>query len=142
MDTISKRRQLGEKIMKVVITGSRTITDKNYVFSVMDKCPYEITEFISGHANGVDKLGEDWAQSKGIPIKLFIPHYSIDNPRIAPLLRNTDMSLYADSCIAIWDGNSKGTRHMIGEMIKAKKPCHVVVDGKVRVSAVVGDWVW
>jgi hypothetical protein len=128
--------------MKVVIAGSRTITDKKYVYEVLDNSPYEITELVSGHANGVDKIGERWATDKGIPIKIFSPHYSIDDPRIAPLLRNTDMSVYADALIAVWNGKSKGTRHMIGEMVKAKKPCNVIVDGKPTTSDGRMDFVW
>ena len=128
--------------MKVIISGSRTIDNKKYVCAVLDDSPYEITELVSGHANGVDKLGEQWAIDKGIPIKIFSPHYSIDNPRIAPLLRNTDMSIYADALIAVWDGNSKGTRHMIGEIVKTKKPCHVIVDGIQMTSERKVDFVW
>jgi hypothetical protein len=128
--------------MKVIISGSRTINDKNYVYGVLNNSPYEITELVSGHATGVDILGEMWATEKGIPIKLFTPHYSIDNPRVAPLLRNTDMSIYADALIAVWDGSSKGTKHMIGEMVKAKKPYHVIVDGKQLTSNGRLDFVW
>jgi len=128
--------------MKVIISGSRTINNKEYVYAVLNKSPYEITVLVSGHANGVDKLGEQWANEKGIPTKLFIPHYSIDNPRIAPLLRNTDMSVYADALVAVWDGQSKGTRHMIGEMVKAKKPQYVIVDGNPFTSDGKVDFVW
>jgi len=128
--------------MKVIIAGTRSINDKEYVYAVLNKSPYKITEIVSGHADGVDKLGEQWASEKNIPIKLFIPHYSIDNPRVAPLLRNTDMSVYADALIAVWDGKSKGTRHMIGEMVKAKKPCHVIVDGNPLPSSGKVDFVW
>lgn len=28
--------------------------------------------------------------------------------------RNEQMAIYADACLAFWDGKSKGTKHMIG----------------------------
>jgi hypothetical protein len=35
------------------------------------------------------------------------------------------MAEYADAAIIIWDGQSKGTRNMIENMIRRKKPYHI-----------------
>jgi len=71
-------------------------------------------------------LGEEWARSKGIPVISYRPHYSIDNPRHAPLLRNIDMARDGDALIAVWDGKSHGTAHMIKCMESLNKPVEIV----------------
>lgn len=77
----------------------------------------EITEEISGVAMGVDKLGERWWQeTTGQRPKRFFPDYRAYG-KIAPLYRNQTMADYAaekdGGLIAIWDGQSRGTRDMI-----------------------------
>lgn len=112
--------------MKVIVAGTRTITDKKIVWDALDNTKFEITELISGGARGVDRMGEEWAKSKNIPIKQYLPHYNIDNPHYAPLLRNNSMAQDGDALIAIWDGQSRGTKHMIGCMEGYKKPVEII----------------
>ncbi len=47
--------------MKVVVAGSRGIENESIVNNILDHSPYEITEVVSGHAKGIDLLGEKWA---------------------------------------------------------------------------------
>jgi hypothetical protein len=108
--------------MKVIIAGNRTFHDKETVFGFINRSKFDITEVVSGHAEGVDKIGEEWAGQHNIPVKQYIPHYRVDNPKFAPLARNMDMGDYADALIAVWDGKSNGTRHMIEYMQNQKKP--------------------
>jgi hypothetical protein len=111
--------------VRVVISGSRTINDKDLVWKALDKSKFNITELVSGGAQGVDTLGERWARSKNIPIKVYRPDYSIPNPKYAPLLRNQKMAEYGDALVAIWADGSRGTAHMIGCMEKLHKPMEV-----------------
>lgn len=112
--------------MKVVISGSRTIKDKDLVWKALNDSKFEVTELISGGAQGVDKLGEDWARSKNIPIKVYKPHYAIENPKYAPLLRNMSMAQDGDALVAVWENGSRGTAHMIGCMEKLGKPVEII----------------
>lgn len=73
---------------------------------------------VSGGANGVDLLGEQWACSWGIPVKQFMADWS-KHGRAAGPIRNRQMAEYADALIAIWDGQSRGTKSMIRESRKA-----------------------
>lgn len=113
--------------MKVIVAGSRTCCDKELVWKALDKTKFEITTLISGGAQGVDQLGEAWARSKNIPVLQYKPHYAIENPRVAPLLRNTDMAQDGDALIAIWKEHSRGTEHMIGCMRKLNKPVEIII---------------
>ena len=109
--------------MKIIIAGSRTITQKNIVFSTFFfglaffvkqgyKLPLGKTEIVSGNARGVDKIGEELATFLGLSLKEFPANWNKYGKR-AGYLRNEEMANYADALIAIWDGKSKGTKHMI-----------------------------
>jgi hypothetical protein len=113
--------------LKVIIAGSRDIwcVERN-VFEFVDSCPFRITEVVSGGARGVDRMGEYYAECNNLPIKRFTPDWEGYGKR-AGFMRNTAMALYADALIAIWDGESKGTKHMIDEMHKLEKPVKVIV---------------
>ena len=94
--------------MKVAVIGSRRITVNN----LGEYLPPDTTEIVSGGAKGVDKCAELYARQKGIPIKVFLPEYDKFG-KSAPLKRNIQIINYADTVIAFWDGNSKGTKFVI-----------------------------
>lgn len=97
--------------MKVIIAGSRHITDYVEVCSAIRKSDFHITEVVSGCAKGPDTLGIEWANNRRIPVKRFPADWSRGSG--AGLARNWEMSYYAEGLIALWDGQSKGTKHMI-----------------------------
>jgi len=98
--------------MKVIIAGSREITDYNKVETAIKAINLPITEVVSGTAKGVDRLGEQWAEAHNIPVKKFPADWNTYGKK-AGYIRNEMMANYADALIAIWDGKSKGTKHMI-----------------------------
>lgn len=99
--------------MKVIIAGSRTVTELPEVIKAIKLSGFEIKEVVSGACpKGVDQLGEYWANLNNIPIKQFIAQWSIHG-KGAGVLRNQLMADYADALIAVWDGESKGTADMI-----------------------------
>jgi hypothetical protein len=109
--------------MPTIIAGSRTIDDKKLIFNKIKSAPFEITEVVSGKAEGVDTIGEEWAKENNIPIKEFPYTDYLDEapkPNIAPLIRNEKMAEYADKLILIWDGSSNGSENM-KEKAKAKE---------------------
>ena len=103
--------------MRVIIAGSRDITDYKQVEAAYLSSNIPITEIVSGGARGVDALGEQVAKNFGIPIKVFPADWDKYGKRAGPL-RNIQMAEYADGLIAIWDGKSKGTKHMIDQANK------------------------
>ncbi len=110
--------------MKVIIAGSRSITDYDFVCRVIEESCFKITEVISGTARGVDQLGERWAKENGIPVAKFPADWD-KNGKAAGYIRNTDMGSYGDGLIAVWDGKSKGTGHMVDIMGKLGKEIFV-----------------
>ena len=112
--------------MKIIIAGSRDVTKYSDVFQAVYESSWidKITEVVSGRARGVDKLGEEFAKDREIPVALFPADWNTYGKR-AGYLRNEDMAHYADALIAVWDGKSKGTRHMIDFMKMLNKPVYI-----------------
>ena len=102
--------------MKVIIAGTRTITDKAILAEALMACPKDIviTEVVSGCANGVDTLGELFAAEFNIPVKKFPAEWDAFGKAAGPR-RNEQMARYADALIAVWDGQSRGTLDMIAK---------------------------
>ena len=100
--------------MKLIIAGSRNIIDKEKVFNIIKENTKEwsITEIVSGNARGIDRIGEEYAKKNNILIKYFPAEWDRYG-RSAGYIRNAEMAKYADGLLAIWDGESKGTKHMI-----------------------------
>lgn len=110
--------------MKVIIAGSRSADDYYELLTAITLAEFTIDEVVSGGARGADKLGERFALSSDIPIRKFIPDWNRYG-KSAGFRRNIEMADYADALIALWDGNSRGTNHMI--QIAQKKGLQVFV---------------
>jgi hypothetical protein len=82
----------------------------------------EKVTIISGHAIGLDRIGEKWAIESGVPVKVKKPDYNQYGRWGAPKKRNSEMAVECDLGIGFWDGFSGGTSHMISELVRLKKP--------------------
>lgn len=104
--------------MKVIIAGSRNITPEQF-YNAMELFPdeWDVLEVVSGTARGVDLMGELIAAFHKIPVKRFPADWD-EHGLSAGMLRNAIMADYADALFAIWDGVSKGTKHMIDNATK------------------------
>lgn len=98
--------------MKTIIAGSRTITDYAAIEAAVTASGFTITQVVSGCARGVDRLGEQWGYAHDVPIARFPADWKRYGRQAGPL-RNNEMAVYADALIAVWDGESIGTKHMI-----------------------------
>ena len=107
--------------MKLLIVGSRSIQN-------FDLSPYvskEVDTIISGGANGVDTLAEEYADKNRLTKLIMRPAYARYG-KGAPLKRNEEMVKLADSVLVIWDGKSRGTKYTAEFAKKEGKPVTVV----------------
>lgn len=112
--------------MRTIIAGSRGITDYKVVCDAIESAALfgiEPGQVVSGAANGVDKLGERWAAEHGVPVRQFVPEWK-QGPT-AGFARNYTMAQNSDALIAVWDGKSEGTKHMINLARKYKLAVYV-----------------
>ena len=102
--------------MKLIIAGSRNISDQLIVEKAIIKSGFEnIEEIVCGCAKGIDMCGYDYGIQKGIFVKTMPAIWFADGKydRNAGFKRNERMAKYADALLAIWDGYSHGTKNMI-----------------------------
>ncbi len=104
--------------MKTIIAGSRGIIDYFVLLQAIKDYPFSITSVVSGCAKGVDTLGEQYAQENNLKLYKFPADWSTYGKR-AGYIRNAEMAENADALLAIWDGESRGTKHMI-DIARAK----------------------
>lgn len=124
--------------MKVIIAGGREFKDYNKIEKAVKQSGFEITEVVSGRAQGADQLGEKWARSHKIRVKPFPAKWNdLDQPGAvvkvnkwgkkynanAGFFRNEEMAKYADALIAVEGGG--GTRDMIKRAKKHNLKVHV-----------------
>lgn len=120
---------MAKPVKSVIIAGSRNYHNKKFLFNMagwwygtLQTTP-EI-EVISGGANGADKLGEKWAEYMGFPVRQYLPDWE-GHGKKAGILRNVEMAKVGDVLLAFWDGESKGTKHMIDEALRRGLEVHV-----------------
>jgi len=116
--------------MKVIIAGSRTITDPLELEKAIKLSGFQIDEVVCGGAVGADELGRLWAIKNNILLKFFFPDWETYGKSAGPL-RNTQMATYVSpegGLIALWDEKSSGTRDMIrkAERFNLKVYVHLV----------------
>ena len=106
--------------MKVAIIGSRSLQPEDFT----EYLPEDTTVIISGGARGVDSAARAYALRRHIPYIEFRPDYKMYGS-FAPLMRNLEIIRAADLVLAFWDGQSRGTMHVISSCRKEKIPCRV-----------------
>ena len=101
-------------MFKLIVAGSRDFNDYELLKSKLDKVKavYRVFEIVSGKARGADSLGERYALENSLPIAEFPADWDTHG-KSAGYRRNAEMADYADGCVVFWDGESKGTKHMI-----------------------------
>lgn len=109
--------------MITIIAGSREGVTYEDIDAAVKECGWEITRVISGTARGADTLGEVWARFNNIPVSLYPANWQAHDKK-AGYIRNTQMAEAADALIAVWDGQSPGTKQMI----------KIATDRKLKVS--------
>lgn len=119
-------------MFRVIIAGSRGFDDYELLKEKMDYYLYdkvmsgEQVSIVSGHARGADELGEQYAED----CQLFLTVYPADWAHLgkkAGYIRNGVMAKNADALVAFWDGESRGTLHMIKTAKRKGLPVRVVL---------------
>lgn len=114
--------------MKTIVAGSRGFNNYDLLCNELNdwnQFGAEITEIVSGTAQGADKLGEQFAKEYHFPIKQFPANWQ-EFGKSAGYIRNKQMADYAEVLIAFWDGKSKGTKHMIDLANQNELIVHIV----------------
>jgi hypothetical protein len=135
-------------VYRIIIAGGRNFSDYELlrkealaaIYRTFGKIDKNNVTIVSGHAKGADALGERFAKEFELNTKIMPADWEKYDKR-AGYVRNEQMALFTKGCydeketddievkgmlIAFWDGESRGTKHMI-EIAKNKKMPVVVI---------------
>ena len=116
--------------MKVIIAGSRSISDHKKVSRAIKlamSAGIKFDEVVTGGAKGVDTVAHRLAEAVDVPTSVFNADWGKHGKAAGPI-RNRRMADYADALVAVWDGESRGTRDMIRQARKTGLEIFVVVE--------------
>ena len=105
---------------KIVVAGGRTYTNTGMVFICLEKIVQKGDVIISGHAKGVDMMGELYAQKNNLACEIYPAEWDKYGRSAGPR-RNEQMAQVADKVVVFWDFKSRGTKNMIDMAKKYKK---------------------
>ena len=118
---------------KLLVCGSRGITDTNWVKSQIDSywywnlACYEDLIMIEGAARGVDLVAKEYAEENNwTQIKEYPAEWDTYGKSAGPI-RNEIMVKEADEVLVLWDGSSRGTLNDIHLCEKYNKPFKVII---------------
>ena len=121
-----------KETIRCVVVGSRSILDKEYVFSVLDFYlrrlleEYEVVIVSGDQKLGVDGYAKAYSEERGLKYIGFPPRYNLYPAKRAPLERNTEIVNESDYLIAIQHNSSRGTQDSINKALKKGIPIKVV----------------
>ena len=117
--------------MKVIIAGGRDFTNVNVMATTLNNLQdvdhvieIEKLTLICGMARGADLTAYKLFSEVGLPVKMYPADWD-QYGKSAGYIRNKQMADVADMLIAFWDGESKGTAHMINTMKQQHKSVFV-----------------
>lgn len=114
------------KEIRIIVAGGRDFDNYGLLYSVL-------TEYIGSNEvviiSGADRLGERFAADNDIEVRRFPANWN-EYGKSAGIIRNCEMANYAGQAtgvlFAFWDGESRGTKHMITIAKKRGLEVHVV----------------
>jgi hypothetical protein len=110
--------------LRLIVAGSRDITDTplvhRYINEVCVAYP-TLREIVEVGATGVDRSARLYAFENDMDLCTMHAEWGRFKRSAGPL-RNKRMAAYGDILLAVWDGKSRGTQHMIMVMKQLGKP--------------------
>jgi hypothetical protein len=112
----------------VLISGSRYVHSYRRVESAFKQQfaggSFRDVKIISGDARGVDESAEKLARVHGLEYEMYEAEWDKHGKAAGPI-RNSEMVEDADMLIAIWDGESSGTKDTIEKALRQGLEVHV-----------------
>lgn len=109
--------------MQVVVCGSRTYTNKDLVYELLDVC--QPTEIVHGGSKGADTIAQQYADDHDIECTVFRAEWDVYGRGAGPV-RNKKMLEYSNpDCVVLAFGSSAGTSNTLALARKMKRSVFV-----------------
>lgn len=123
----------GVRVQTLLIAGSRDL-GRDETWNEIEKAYWLLsgvapTHLITGCARGVDRWGEEWWKEYMTDDEDSILRFPADwfnLGRRAGYVRNEQMAERTHQAIIVWDGQSKGTKHMM-DLLQKRGIEHLVM---------------
>ena len=113
MSVLGYRQTVSQEVaVRVLIGGSRSITDRAVLEYAIAGAGVTISEVITGNSTGADELASQSVVDHGIKVTMVPLDWAKHGGR-AEMERNGQAARMANSCIMLWDGFSRRTAHML-----------------------------
>jgi hypothetical protein len=112
--------------MKILVTGDRNWKDRVTLYTILDGLP--ITSIVEGCARGADRMAEDWARLRDIPIQHFPANWDLYGKSAGPR-RNQEMLTTKPELVIAFHKHiedSRGTKDMIQKAEKKGIDVHLI----------------
>lgn len=125
----------------VIVSGSRTIISYKLVKEAIESSPWfgRIDTIFVGDAKGVDALVVRWCKENGITYRIFKAEWNLYGKSAGPERNREMIRAGGEALVAVWDGESKGTKNMIQQAKQHGLPTHCkiydYVDQKLEEAA-------
>lgn len=119
---------------RLIVCGSRSWTHAPTIHAKLNQLLIKGRKItlVHGDAQGADKIAKQWGENVGgryVTVEPHPPNYLFGEKAQAPLVRNEEMAKAgADLCLAFWDGQSRGTAHMIAQAVRHRIPVEIVAE--------------
>ena len=114
--------------MRLIIAGGRDFTNLDLMTSKLDWILKDVDQevtIISGTARGADQTGEAYAELRGYEVARYPAEWNRYG-KSAGYKRNEQMAETATHCVVFWDGQSRGSKHMIDIAKREGLPLRIV----------------
>lgn len=121
--------------IKLIIAGGREFNNQQIFQQGVNDCVADLLDLntntlaiVTGMARGADRMGYEFAMLNGLKVYEFVPKWQVNGvtDRSAGHKRNAEMGNFSDALLAFWDGQSRGTSHMIQYMQNLNRPVYVI----------------
>ena len=115
---------------KLIVAGGRDFNDEQLlIIELMNLVDNELTNetvsIVSGMAKGADWLAYKFCMENQVKCYEFPADWD-KYGKSAGFKRNDEMAKFSDGLLAFWDGESRGTKHMVYTMQSLGKPVWIV----------------
>lgn len=115
---------------KLIVAGGRDFDSYGAVSEEINHLAHgELADYgvsiVSGMARGADRLAWEFAKQADVQCYVFPADWDTHG-KAAGFIRNRQMAEFADGLLAFWDGESRGTKHMIETMRAMGKDVRVI----------------
>ncbi len=115
---------------KLIVAGGRDFNNMELLTNSINYLAFNTYKeldisIVSGMARGADALGYSFAVSHNVKKYPFPADWN-QYGKGAGFIRNKQMGDFADGLLLFWDGESKGSKHMLEYMRSLTKPVHII----------------